>query len=83
MNQRIRILAAVGVLFAAGLLSAQDAPFAIKLDSNSILIDVSVTDSSKKAVTNLTKDAFAIFEDGKPQEMTGFYIARKLASSHW
>jgi VWFA-related protein len=67
------VLTAIGVLFGAGLLCAQDVPFAIKLDSNSILVDVSVTDSAKKAVTNLPRDAFSIYEDGKPQEMTGFY----------
>jgi VWFA-related protein len=73
VNQRIRALAAFGVLFGAGLLFAQDAPFVMKLDSNSILVDVSVTDSAKKAVTNLPRDAFRIYEDGKLQELTGFY----------
>ena len=67
------MLATIGVLFVAGLLFAQDVPFVLKLDSNSILIDVSVTDSAKKAVTNLPREAFSIYEDGKLQELTGFY----------
>jgi VWFA-related protein len=67
------VLAIIGVLFGAGLLFAQDAPFVMKLDSNSILVDVSVTDSAKKPVTNLPRDAFSIYEDGKLQELTGFY----------
>ena len=45
----------------------------MKLDSNSILIDVTVTDSAKKPVTNLPRDEFSIYEDGKLQELTGFY----------
>ena len=45
----------------------------MKLDSNSILVEVSVTDSLKKAVTDLPRDAFRIYEDGKLQQITGFY----------
>jgi VWFA-related protein len=67
------VLAVIGALCGAGLLSAQDAPFVLKLDSNSILVDVTVTDSAKKSVTNLPRDAFSIYEDGKLQELTGFY----------
>jgi VWFA-related protein len=67
------VLAVIGVLCGASLLFAQDVPFVLKLDSNGILIDVSVTDSAKKAVTNLPKEAFSIYEDGKLQELTGFY----------
>jgi VWFA-related protein len=73
VNQRMRMLAIIGVLLAAGMLSAQDAPFVMKLDSNSILVDVTVTDSAKKSVTNLPREAFSIYEDGKLQELTGFY----------
>jgi len=73
VNPGIRVLAIVGVFFAAAMLCAQDAPFVMKLDSNSILVDVTVTDSAKKPVTNLPRDAFRIYEDGKLQELTGFY----------
>ena len=45
----------------------------MKLDSNSILVEVSVTDSANKPVTDLPRDAFRIYEDGKLQELTGFY----------
>jgi VWFA-related protein len=45
----------------------------MKLDSNSILVEVSVTDSLKKPVTNLPRDAFRIYEDGNLQELSGFY----------
>lgn len=72
MNHRIRVLAAIGVLFAAGVLFAQDVPFVMKVDSNSISVEVSVTDSAKKPVSNLTRDAFSIYEDGKRQVLTGF-----------
>jgi len=64
VNPGIRVLAIVGVFFAAAMLCAQDAPFVMKLDSNSILVDVTVTDSAKKPVTNLPRDAFRIYEDG-------------------
>jgi VWFA-related protein len=69
----MRVLASIGVLFGAGLLFAQDAPFVFKLDSNSISVDVTVTDSAKKTVTNLPREAFSIYEDGKLQEISGFY----------
>lgn len=73
MNHKIRALATIGVLFTAGLLLAQEVPFVMKLDSNSILVEVSVTNSANKPVTDLPRDAFRIYEDGKLQELTGFY----------
>jgi VWFA-related protein len=73
VNHKTRALLTIGFLFFTGLILAQEVPFVMKLDSNSILVEVSVTDSLKKPVTDLPRDAFRIYEDGKLQELTGFY----------
>jgi len=72
VKHKFRVLAAIGVLLGATVFFAQDVPYVLKLDANSISIEVSVTDSSNKPVTGLTRDAFRILEDGKPQAITGF-----------
>jgi VWFA-related protein len=72
VNRKIRILTVFFVALVAGVLAAQDAPFVLKVDSNAISVEVSVTDASNKPVLNLTRDAFSIYEDGELQPLTGF-----------
>jgi len=72
VNRKLRSLTAIGVLFGAGALFSQDAPFVLKVDSNTISLEVSVMDVSNKPVLNLTRDAFSVYEDGKLQPLTGF-----------
>lgn len=73
MANKNGVAAILAFMLGVRVLFAQDVPFIMKLDSNSISVEVSVTDSAKKPVTNLTRDAFSIYEDGKLQETTGFY----------
>jgi len=49
--------------------------FTIKTQVNLVLLDVSVRDSKHGLVSGLTKDAFTVFEDGKPQTITQFAAA--------
>jgi Ca-activated chloride channel homolog len=74
---RIRlILGITGVASLAGLLSAQDPSTGAQdrtprgqIDVNvlNVPLMVSVTDNKGKLITNLVKEDFKIFEDGKPQ----------------
>jgi len=75
-----RIFGISCILFAAGwpLRSSQEAPpqepnsFTIKADVNLVLLDVSVRDAQGGFVSGLPKEAFTVFEDGRPQQITQF-----------
>jgi Ca-activated chloride channel homolog len=74
VNERLRGLWRVGCLFAFMMappaLTAQDTTF--HMDVNLVNIFVNVTDQNGSIVGGLTKDDFAIFEDGRPQEISFF-----------
>jgi VWFA-related protein len=44
----------------------------LRINSRSVLVDVVVTDKSGKPVTGLTRDAFTVSEQGKPQGISFF-----------
>ena len=44
----------------------------LRINSRSVLVDVVVTDKSGKPVTGLTRDAFTVSEQGKPQAIDFF-----------
>lgn len=44
----------------------------IKIDTELIDVPISVTDKAGKAILNLKKSNFVVFEDGQPQEVTDF-----------
>ena len=50
----------------------QQPTFRVQVEA--IEIDASVTDARGNVVTDLTKDDFDIFEDGKPQTITSFAL---------
>ena len=58
-------------------LFAQDATF--KVESKLVVVNVSVRDKSGMPVTNLKKEDFEVFEDGKLQS-TGVFELQKLAT---
>lgn len=44
--------------------------------SNLVIVDVTITDKSGKAIDNLKKEDFTILEDGKPQKISVFDMQR-------
>ena len=67
---------AIALLLLSSTLYAQSAvpPLTARVDVQVVNVDVTVTDMDGKPVMNLTKDDFEIFEDGKPQKITNFYV---------
>jgi Ca-activated chloride channel family protein len=58
--------------------SPQQAPdengtFVIRKDVDEVLLHATVVDDKQHIVTNLDRTAFAVFEDGKPQNIISFY----------
>ena len=60
--------------FGAAQFTAQQAPpgGVIRIDVNLVQVDAVVTDSTGKAVTNLTRDDFEVYQDGELQKLTAF-----------
>jgi VWFA-related protein len=59
--------------------AAPDSSPTLHLNSRAVLIDVIVTDHNGKPVSGLTKDAFRITEQGKPQSISFFEEHRGLS----
>ena len=74
MPVRAILLAGVLVLLAAPLQQGQETP-TIKVEVNVVNILCSVRDSRGALVSNLSKEDFAVTEEGKPQEIR--YFARE------
>ena len=86
MSSRLpsRTLPIVLTLAVAGgiALAAQDeppappalAPFAEEVEVRVVNVDVVVTDQDGQPVGDLTREDFVIYEDGKPQPITNFYV---------
>lgn len=53
--------------------SDQPSIFFDRVDVDVVNVDVYVTDRDGRPVTGLTADDFAVFEDGRPVEITNFY----------
>jgi len=66
----------LALLFATSSLLLQSGlpPLVERVNVSVINVDATVFDRSGKPVTNLTKDDFEIFEDGKPQKIANFYV---------
>jgi VWFA-related protein len=65
----------VVVVFGVIWASAQTPPYSIHVDVPIVSVDVAVTDSGGKAITNLTRSDFVILEDGIPQTIRNFSSA--------
>lgn len=50
----------------------QEAPYTLHVQTNSVVLDVVVTDNNGNAVSSLTKEDFTILEDDQPQTITSF-----------
>jgi len=67
---RVRIVVAVAVLIAVGMVSAQEPKIAVEVKTVSVL--ATVRDKHGKIVPDLTRDAFKLEEDSKPQTIDYF-----------
>jgi VWFA-related protein len=54
---------------------APEPTFFETVDVNVVNLEVFVTDAKGHLVTNLTRDDFTVLEDGKPVEISNFYVA--------
>ncbi|HLY18913.1 MAG TPA: VWA domain-containing protein [Bryobacteraceae bacterium] len=74
----------IAALMAAGFLARAQAPevrahesaqpFQIRVDTNLVVVRVSVRDAEGRPVGNLRKEDFRLFDEGKPREITGFTV---------
>src|SRR5262245_52762137 len=65
-----RLLAAA--LVSVALVSAQSPDYTLKVDVPFVSIDVTVQDATGKAVNDLPKEAFTLYENGIPQDIVHF-----------
>ena len=83
MNHSVLVLASALAVSLSSPLVAQETPVdtgtTLHVNSRAVLIDVMVTDKDGKPVKGLTKDAFRVSEEGKPQPIAYFEEHRGLA----
>jgi len=76
----MRKVALASLLFSLSVQSQQKAtiagppPLVEKIDVSVVNVDVTVTDRHGQPVAGLTQNDFVVFEDGKPQTITNFYL---------
>jgi len=80
-STRVALLLSLSALFAAPALRAQEEPppppppqgaMTLKVSTQIVLLDISVTDKNGKPVNNLKQEDFTIFEDKLPQRLRSF-----------
>src|SRR5678816_4602553 len=62
----------LGLISVSGLTLAQNQPFTIRVDVPLVTVNVEVSDSFGRPVTNLQPDDFLIYEDGQLQSLQTF-----------
>ena len=60
------------ILLSAAVWAQQEGPAIFRADTGLVVCHTSVIDKNGHLVTTLTKDAFTVLEDGKPQEIKVF-----------
>jgi len=63
--------------------SPQSQPPIIRTQVNEVIVPVTVTDEKGKFVTDLDKEDFRIFDEGKEQRIQFFYARAQPASGGW
>jgi VWFA-related protein len=74
LRYSVSLALCVLLCFQAGRYTAQQAPSGgvIRIDVNLVQVDAVVTDAKGRAVTDLTRDDFEVFQDGQLQKLTNF-----------
>src|SRR5690242_14473180 len=86
MSGSSKILAVIALLCASALSPAaqsppsHDAPYTFKSSVNVVLVPVLVRDKQGNAVGTLEKEDFQIFDNDKPQLISGFTIQKRAPS---
>ena len=75
----VMMLVFAGPVLAQDSAPAEDSGATLRLNSRAVLVDVIVTDREGKPVRGLSKDAFRITEEGKPQSVAYFEEHRGLS----
>jgi Ca-activated chloride channel homolog len=70
-SKKAAISMALAVM-AAALWAQKEGPAVFRSDTRLVVCHTTVTDKNGHLVTNLTKEAFTVLEDGKPQEIRVF-----------
>lgn len=74
LEKVVALCAIIMLLLPAGATRGQDRP-PISVEATMVTVDATVRDAHGQLVSNLTKDDFALDEDGRPQTIT--YFARE------
>jgi VWFA-related protein len=61
---------------------APSTPPVVRSFVNEVIVPTVVRDTQGHAIGNLTKDDFQVFDDGKPQAITGFMLIRRAATTN-
>jgi VWFA-related protein len=61
--------------------AAPTPPSVIKASVNEVLVPVVVRDAKGRAISNLSKSDFQVFDNGKPQTITGFTIIKRATEA--
>jgi Ca-activated chloride channel family protein len=68
----MRVAALLFIIVIGVAASSAQEPFVFKVDVDLVTVDVGVTDPNGRPVTNLTRDDFEVYEDGRRQEIRSF-----------
>lgn len=74
MKSRLPIALLVAAVWALGLRAQQQEPPVFRVTVDAVELDVFVTDSQGRPVTDLTADDFEVLEDGTRQTITSFAL---------
>ena len=73
-SSAFRIVSAA--LVCAGMLAQDQSSPTFKTNTNLVVVNVAIKDKSGKAIEDLKKEQFTLFEDGKPQQIAVFDLQR-------